>query len=321
MSDLPLGWISFDERTDDQHKVHNDIVAKMPSFGLIGDTPAVGTKILLTDSWKHPKVIAALGREYPGIHQVTGSCVAAGGGNVVNTLNFIEVCSNREPEKLALWFWLYNYGKSRQRAGMRGRGEGSFGSTFAESVSKDGNVDIEAEGLNLPKPSFDGQLVWSQSVEMQWSDGAAAPSSVVQAAKPQTIYAAPLVDGYQVRDSIINGYPCTRASTQFVNPGTAQVKNSALVGSYNGRGGHQESWLGYWNHPQLGELIWEQNQWGANAYGKDPGGGPAGGCWIRLDDVDKMCKRQDAEVYAFSQFAGYPAQPDVFDWLNQSFFS
>jgi hypothetical protein len=94
-----------------------------------------------------------------------------------------------------------------------------------------------------------------------------------------------------------------------------------LIGTYNGRGGHQESWLGYWNHPQEGELIYEMNQWGENAYGNDPGGGAAGGCWIRIVDVDKQCRSQYAEIYALSQYDGYPAQPEVFDWSKQSFYS
>lgn len=109
---------------------------------------------------------------------------------------------------------------------------------------------------------------------------------------------------------------------KFVNPGTARVVSGALVGSYNGRGGHQQSWLGYWNHPELGELIWEQNQWGANAYGADPGGGPAGGCWVRLSDVDQFCRDQYAEVYCLSQYEGYPdRREEVLDWTNNPFLS
>jgi hypothetical protein len=107
----------------------------------------------------------------------------------------------------------------------------------------------------------------------------------------------------------------------FTNPGTARVQGDVLIGSYNGRGGHQESWLGYWNHPVHGELFYEMNQWGANAYGRCPSGAAPGGCWIRKADVDAFCRAQYAEVYALSNYDGYPARPEVFDWATQSLWS
>lgn len=318
--DFPSGWIDFADRTDEQNAVHDRIVAKMPSFTAFGDTPPVGTKILLTDTWKDARVVKALGKTFGGWHQYTGSCVGVGGGNAAQTVNFLDAILRKEPERITLLLWLYNYGQSRLRGGMRGRGEGSFGSTFAESLAQDGATEWSVDGVALPVVSGTGQFEVGQSVEMQWSDGAFAPQAVKQAAKPHKLISAPLSSGVAVRDAIVNGYPVTRAFSTFVNPNTATVRNGALIGSYNGRGGHQESWLGYWNHPQEGELIYEMNQWGANAYGVDPGGGAAGGCWIRIADVDRQC-RGGGEIYALSQYDGYPAQPEVFDWSKQSFFS
>lgn len=319
--EFQTGWIDFPERTNEQNDTHSLIVSRMPAFSLVGSKPEVGTKILLTDFWKHPEVVTALGYEYPGTHQITGSCVWAGGQNVGQTLNFIEVCKLNQAERLILMFCLYNYGRSRLAGGMRGKGEGSFGSTFAKSLAEDGVCDARIAALNLPQPNNADALVWGSAVERDWSDGTRAPQAVRDEAKPRKIISAPLSSGEQVRDSIMNGYGVTRAFGKFVNPGTASVKNGALIGHYNGRGGHQESWLGYWNHPQNGELIWEQNQWGRKVYGVDPGGGPEGGCWIPIDEVDRECKSQYAEIYAMSSYDGYPAQPEVYDWSKQSFLS
>lgn len=319
--DLPLGWVDFDQRTDEQNETHEAIVARMPAFGLVGETPPVGTKVLLTDTWKHQRVREAIGMDFPGIHQLTGSCVGAGGGNGCQTLNFLDTVVLNQAEKIVMIFWLYNYGRSRQLGGMRGRGEGSFGSTFAQSIAEDGALDARIPELNLPQPKNADQLVWSSSIEMEWSDGNRAPAEVRSEAKPHKFTSAQLGSGEQVRDSIVNGYPVLRAFNTYVNPGSARVRNGALIGSYSGRGGHQESWLGYWNHPQEGELIYEMNQWGAKAYGTDPGGGAPGGCWIRIEEVDQQCRGRYSEIYALSQYDGYPAQPAVYDWASQSFFS
>lgn len=65
-------------------------------------------------------------------------------------------------------------------------------------------------------------------------------------------------------------------------------------------------------HTQFGELFYLMNQWGLNAHGKDPFGGPPGGVWITASDVDYICRD---EVYAFSGKSGYPAPPiSVIPW-------
>lgn len=323
MSQIQLGWIEPEKRTNEQNDAHEAVMAAMPRFSAPPNpfgsgTPPKGTKVLLTDLWKHPKVVKALGYEFPGIHQITGSCVGAGGGNTIFTTNCWEVVKNSEREKIVLPFWLYPYGISRQLGGMRGRGEGSFGSTFAKACTDYGVPDNDLETLTLPKPQNSDQLVWGKSAEFEWSDGTRADQAVRAESKSRLIRTTtPVSSGEGVRDMILNGYSLTRACTTFCNIGTARVRNGALLGTQNGRGGHQESWLGYWHHPDLGELIWEMNQWGKGAYGTDPGGGPAGGCWIRLEEVHRICQSRDAEVFAFSQYDGYPSQPQAVDWTKE----
>ena len=77
-----FGWINFDNRTDEQLQQHDDFVKTLQPFkieGPLNDTD----KADLTKFWRHPKVVSALGFEYGGTHQLTGSCVGAGGGNPV----------------------------------------------------------------------------------------------------------------------------------------------------------------------------------------------------------------------------------------------
>lgn len=320
---FPLGFIEYQVRTNEQRDASDRVMAAMPRFSMPSQgKPEVGTKILLPDLWKHPKVVDALGFAYPGWHQITGSCVGVAGGDTCFTVCCVDVLRNNEPEKIVIPWWPYNYGRSRLLGGMRGKGEGSFGSTFAQSCVEDGTPDMRLPELVLPQPKNTDGLILGKQVELEWSDGTRASQPLRDEAKKRLIRTVtPVSSAEGVRDAILNGYGCTRAFSTYVNPGSATVKNGALVGRYNGRGGHQESWLGYWNHPQNGELIWEQNQWGLNVYGQDPGGGPLGGCWIPIDEVDRQCKAQYAEVFAFSQYEGYPAQPDVYDWANSSFFS
>ncbi len=315
--DFPTGYIPVEDRTAEQQRAYYEALERMPSFGLAAEPPPVGFRILLTDLWKDPKTIEAIG-EFLGWYQYTGSCVGVGGGNACQTTLLADKLIRKEPEKPVLVLWPYNYGRSRLLGGMRGRGEGSFGDTFARSCSEDGSCDWEGEGLP-PVSKANGMLVIGKSMELTWSDGNYAPQSVRDEAKQHKFISAPLASADQVRDAIVNGYAVTRAGMVFCNPGTATVQGDALIGRYNGRGGHQESWLGYWNHPTHGELFWEMNQWGANAYGTCPSGAAAGGCWIRKSEVDQFCR--GGEVYALSNYDGYPARPEVFDWATQSLWS
>lgn len=310
----PLGWKPFEERTDAENMIHNAIVRRMPSFSLPAmGKPEVGTKVLFTDLWRHPKALAALGFDFIGWHQFTGSCVGVGGGNAAQTLIMIDALIRNELEKIILYFWPYNYGRSRLLGGMRGEGEGSFGSTFSQSLEQDGGTAWLKE-LGCPDFSMGNGMEIGARAERTWSDGNEANAALRAEAVKHKFISAPLSSGEQVRDAIMNGYPVTRAFSTFVNPETATVRNGVLLGRYNGRGGHQESWLGYWHHPQNGELIYEMNQWGLNAYGKDPGGGADGGCWLSIDEVDRQCR--NGEIYALSQYDGYPAQPDIPKLMN-----
>jgi hypothetical protein len=305
MSDFAhlCGWVEPSQRTDEQNEAHAAAMARMPSFQVYGSHGDEPNKVLLTDLWRHPETLQALGFAWPGVHQLTGSCVGAGGGNALFTLAAIEVIRLRQPEKIVVPFWLLPYGKSRQRAGMRGRGEGSLGSTFADAVREDGVVDARDSGL----PAFrdDQGLVWGQQAELAWSDGGAIPREWLEKARHRIVRTtAPCRSSADVKAAIQNYYPCTVACGRYANPRNARIVEGVTLGKFDASGGHQTTYLGYYLHPSLGPLFWYENQWG-HQYPTDPITGLRTGCWLKASDVDWSCRD---EVFAFSQFDGFPAQ-------------
>lgn len=297
------GWIPFDQRTKEQHEVHDGIVCDMPQFRVFGDAGEKPTKVLLTDVWKHPSVVAALGFEYTRIHQLTGSCVGAGGGNMGFTLAATEVVRLGDPEQIYVPFWLLPYGISRKLAGFRGRGSGSMGSTYAKAVQEYGFLKANLPGL----PAFqraDG-LVWSESAEYEWSDGNAIGQQWLQPASQRTVKTVSSINSAdEAREAITNYYPLTCAVDNYV--GRAHVDDGVAIGSFDTYGGHQTSIQGWMEHPKHGELFLYVNQWPKSVYPSDPAGGPDCSVWITKKSMDWACK--SGEVYAFSQFNGYPAQ-------------
>lgn len=274
--------------------------------------PTAGEPLLLTDLWKHAQVVGALGFEFPGFIQHTGSCVGVGSGDVCFTLLSVEVVRLNDPEQIAVPFWPLTYGRGRYHSGIRGRGEGSSGTGQAKAYREDGTVPFKTDGL----PAFttkDGMLSVGSSVELEWSDGAKISQRWLDQSKRHVVQKTALCrNADDVREAIVNGYPVTESSMYGFN---ARVEGSpaVLLGRRGPRWAHQMSLQGWWEHPQLGELFFLMNQWGASAHGKDPAGGPSGGVWITKADVNWICN--DQEVYAYSQFQGFPAQ-DVLNWLS-----
>jgi hypothetical protein len=309
---FPLGWIPFAARTAQMDALHAAALATMPNqFRLAGAAPDPGPKVYLKNLWTEKDVVAAIGFAFPGVHQITGSCVGAGFANVCFTLGSYEVLRQNDAEQIVLPFWLYDYGISRMLIGETTEGEGSLGSAIAEAARTYGVIDQREPGLPVPQNS-DG-LVWGQQTEMTWSNGKRIASSWVQLGKKHLIKTtAPCKSAADVRTAIRNGYPVTMAIDDFVNPGTERQQgtgeNAAVIGAPNANGGHQTSILAVWDNPELGPLFWYQNQWGLRVYKQDPSTGWADGVWMTEKTVDQWCRGRDSEFFAYSQFDGFPAQ-------------
>jgi len=320
MSIPPLGWIAPQDRTPLMLGANDDALGTMPRlFKLDGVGEDPGPYVHLMELWKHPEVVKALGFEFPGVKQITGSCVGAGGGNVCFSLSAVEVIRLKEREQIILPFWLFTYGKSRELLGERSEGEGSLGSTFARAAKEFGIFSNHESGL--PTPSNTDGLVWGQATEMKWSNGTAIASNWVEVGRRHLVRStAPIKSSKECRDALANLYPVTFACLNFMTPGAERVIGSgadaACVGSLSTRGPHQTSIQGYWDHPSLGLLLWNENQWARNTYKIDPKTGRSSGCWMTAKDFDNAIRSLDAEVFAFSQHDGYPAQKIDVDWSD-----
>lgn len=312
-----FGWIPEEVRTDAEQQAHCETVQLMPRF-LITGTPNSDVndadKVNLTTTWKHPDVIKANNGEFTGTHQLTGSCVGAGGGNMWSTLAFVDVLVRGDDEVPKVCFWLLPYGRSRYYLGDRSPGEGSTGSTFAKAAIEDGCVEFDRAGL--PQPTKDDGWVWGRSAEMKFSDGDNPDTMALlpESRKYLIKTAAKCRDHNDVREAIKNGYPCTVASMYAHDGGRVQGTgaNACLLARRSGSWSHQMSILAWWKHPQFGEIFWLMNQWGLRAHGICPTGMPPGGVWITASDVDWICRD---EAYAFSGNNGFPAPPKPLEWI------
>ena len=300
------GYIPESERTEEE----NEEVSKSlpPPLRIEGTTEyknAEGVeKICIFDLWKHPLIVSANGFAYPGNHQLTGSCVGAGGGNGVASLAFADAVIRNDAENPLIPFWLLPYGRSRYYlSGRYSKGEGSTGATFAKALREDGVLWATYEGL--PKFTHTDGLVWGASVEMDWSAGRVDEKYASIAKNYLVKSTAVCKDADDVRDAICNYYPVAIASNWGgqMNP---QVVNGVLLNTRVTTWSHQMSVHAWWLHPQLGEIYWIQNQWGLTAHGTDPAAGPGGGFWVRKADINWICQGQEA--IAYSQYNGYPAQ-------------
>lgn len=300
------GWIPPDQRTRTQSNAHQAALLSMPKFNIIGRTDGSVDKVFLFDLWKHDLVKNALGYSYDGMHQLTGSCVGVGGGNVIFSVIAVDSILRGDRESIVIPFWLIPYGRSRYYCGMTSPGEGSMGSAFAKAAKEDGVLDAKQSGL----PTFNNSdgLIWGEKTEYSWSDGDAQQTMKLlpESRKHLIKTTAQCNNSDQVREALINGYPCTCASS-WGGLMQCSVTEGVLLNRRTGTWNHQQSIQGWWNHPKLGEIFYIMNQWGKGAHGKCPSGAPEGGYWIKKGEVDWMCN-DGQEVFAFSQFEGFPSQ-------------
>lgn len=308
-------WI-FDDEASDLSSVEakaTEFNDTLPDFKLDG-TLADSEKAFLWETWKHPKVIEATdGSLYTGVHQITGSCVGAGGGNAVFTLAAVEVARLGDMEAALVPFWLLPYGRSRMHSGINGRGDGSTGFGFAKAITNDGVIPANLD--RLPKYSRSDGLIWGREAELAWSDGRRIEQSWLDKAKVHLVKSAARIrSADEGRDAIRAGYPVGWCGMwgglmQCEVKGTPQV----LMNRRRGQWAHQQSCHGWWDHPTLGEIFYILNQWGMDAHGRDPAGGPAGGYWISKQDFEWQCR--NGECYVFSQFDGFPAPDYEIPWV------
>lgn len=314
----PLGFIIPSLRTDEQNEAHANAMAMMPKFALDYEVPAGPVKVILTDFWKNPDVIADVGMEFNGFYQFTGSCVGVSMGNGAFTLSAIQRTIADNPTKAFIPFWPWAYGITRFNEGDRGQGIGAVDSIMGQTISKLGNLESTHTGLPAFVRTKDGMQL-NKALEFLWSDGGKIDPKWKPLAAPQTMTVAPLKSPDDIKACILNGYPVLDGCDNYV--GSGHIKGSGadayVTGRYDTEGGHSTCFLGYWDHPNDGPLFLYSNQWSSGTYPTDPAG--AGRCcvWLPLSEVTKLFRTggDKGETMGMSHLNYFPAQPKVLDWL------
>lgn len=320
MATPPLGWIDPKDRTPSQHAAHAMALATMAPISRykLPSRLADGQKIILSQVWKNPKVVADVGMEFEGFRQYTGSCIGVSEGGAVFTVGAMQRLLATKPTKALIPFWPVQYGRCRLHEGDHGQGEGAINSSMVYVLIHEGVVDITQPGL----PTFDKSdgLALTASLEMQYSDGASSICTKWLGFEGKHLLGAGAVANNpdDLAAGIINGYPgyfgcsnyCDRASVQ------GSGDDAVLLGTFNGRGGHSQAVYGVWQHSKLGRLFLVGNTWDRSTYPTDPAGGPRCSFWCLEAEFAKVWNRFGGEVFNLSHLDWFPAQPDVPDVLN-----
>lgn len=306
-----FGWIPPDRR--DPERAAEIDAATLP-FTIQGKSVLTAQSYaLLWECWKDSRVLQSVGGVYPGIHQITGSCVGAGGGNAIFALSAVEVVRLGDAEQVLIPFWPLTYGKSRQYAGLRGRGEGSFAGAFGKAASTDGIMPANLDGL--PAFTRDDGLTWGRNVELEWSDGSQIATRWLERSRKHLVKSvAQIKSADQCREALANGYPvmfCGDWGGLMQCP--TQGEPAVLMNRRSGQWMHNQTALGWWDHPTEGEIFCILNQWGLNAHGTCPSGAPAGSYWIKKAEMEYQCR--NGECLALSQFQGFPAADYQIPWV------
>jgi hypothetical protein len=317
MATPPLGWIEPAARTKKQSDAHAAAMAKTVAFALAPAAPAGPVKVMLTDFWKDPDVVADVGgREFTGFRQLTGSCVGVSAGNAVFTLAAIQRKLADSPTKAFIPWWPYPYGRTRHNEGDRGQGEGAVDSVMGQTLIKEGVFGVEEiEG----EPAYDASdgLALTSRQEYAYSDGNyAGNTKYLTLGKQHPVgAAAPLYSTQDIKTAILNGFPCLNGCSYYVGRGS--LSGDVALGKYDGRGGHSTCYLGYWDHPSLGPLFLYSNQWDGSTYPRDGSGKARCTVWVKEADAAQLFRLggDRGETMALSHLNYFPAQIDkVLDW-------
>lgn len=318
MATPPLGWIEPANRTPAMEAAHAQAKGIAKQFALPMPALAKGEAVRLFDLWKHPDVVADVGFEFDRIHQVTGSCVWAGGTNAL----FSTICAQRvasdHPTKAFLPFTLHNYAASRHEFGDDGQGEGSMGSTFFHSLDRDGVRAWPDDGSDgLPTYTRPDGIVVGKSAELKWSSYRNPDvKRVIQTTGANTIASVGECRSVEdIRRMVLNGYGVSFACNNYIGNGSVRGggDKARVMGRWDGRGGHQQSIHAVEEHPDFGPIYLAQNNWPGDTYPVLPTQ-PVCSTWVTEADV-KAALRLDAEVYGLSSLDWFPAQPKLLSWI------
>ncbi len=316
MSEPLLGWIAPELRNQAQADAHEAAVANHVMFALEPPTVPKGTKIVLTDVWKHPDVVADIGFEFTGFRQLTGSCVGVSAGNAVFTLSGLQRLLSDAPTKAFVPWWPFAYGWTRTNEGDRSPGEGAVDSVMGQTLVKGGTFGIDEIPDEPPYSHSDG-LALTSSQELQNSVGSSAINSkYTTLAKTHLVGSVATMSSVaDIKAAILNGYPVLDGCNNYIGHGS--LSGDRALGTYDGRGGHSTCYLGYEEHETLGPLYLYSNQWSGSTYPQDASGKGRCTVWVKEANVAKLFNTggSGGESMALSRLTYFPVEPKILDWF------
>ncbi len=312
-----FGRIAPQDRTQAQQDAHAAALADRVPFTLSRQDMPVGAKVMLTDLWKDPDVLADIGgKPFNGFYQFTGSCVGVSTGNACFTVSCVQRKLAVNPTKAFIPFWPQQYGVCRGNEGDHGSGEGAVDSVMFKTLIDNGVLDSQESGL--PAFSFTGDGVQlSQSLEMTWSNPSGPCTKYATAEKKYPLGSAATMNSINdVVAAIQNNYPVLDGCDDYIGHGTVD-SNGVCLGKYDGAGGHSTCYLGVWNHPVLGYLLLYSNQWATSTYQDDSSGKGRCTVWVEEANAAKLFTLggSGGETAALSHLTYLPAQPPITPWI------
>jgi len=285
-----MGWLP----TEVQHAIATCPKTQLP-FQLNGPpSPQPPPPI-----WTYTKQLTG-GHHLPTFEQLIGDCVAAGLSQAGSRLQVAEIARQYQEELLKPWFVPYIYGISRvQIGGGQLDGDGSTGTWGAAAVNRYGV--LFTTDPNVPH--------YTAQIARQWGNPPGPPPSHISQAEDNPVRTtARITTVDQIRDALCSYYPVTIASSRgFRMEPTNRDGFHVFVPS--GSWMHQMCLIAWMDEPF--PAAYRLNSWGPNAHGSPLHDEPPGGAWCTADCIANELHTPNTEVYAYSNFDGFPSPPNL----------
>lgn len=279
------GWAGIEIADKEYARLENNFT-KFKIVGISDDKPGVPI-------WRFAQRLND-GEHLKTWYQETGDCVSMGMAQAGNYLTAAAICHYGSPIKFKLWFPPYIYGVSRTASDCgagRLRGAGSTGAWAATAVMKHGVLFEDDKDV----PKYSGRLadIWGNRGVAKEFYETASDNLVGSAARITTVD--------ELREALINYYPCTIASTWGFSVGE---KDGCKIYEHTTSWNHQMCFIAWQDDPF--PAAFRLNSWG-DSTGPSLKGEPLGGAWQTAESIKKELTT-GVEVYALSQFAGFPSK-------------
>lgn len=297
------------------------------------DVPEMkGDKVFL---WEAVKQVYGY---YPFNWQLIGTCVNGGGQNGLITRQSLEILHGAKHETAKIPFTLIPYAMAR--GANRAEGDGASCTEFARKLRDVGIAPTDTPGLPAPhlipiKGRDDAKvIVYSPATveeierlgsgdrkvkqyELFFSTGRNLKPEWLAAANKYKLQFVQCRSAEDVKRELRRGRPVLSGGdwggrTQGLKyAGEPRV----LLNEHADSWAHQQSILGFWEHPTLGLIFFWLNQWyylqngiAIPMHGTVTMGEPPGGYWTASKDVDYQAST--GEVFAIHTFDGYSGDID-----------